>query len=105
MGAQLNKLKAYHDAVSEQGSSAPIRILLSDADALALVKEVGPSMLTHADAAADGAKLLSDSLAEKQRTGDALLEYVDRRRAAVAKFWDAIQGQVINGVEILRKPS
>lgn len=105
MGVQLDKLKAFHASVSDQAPTAPIRIRLSDADALALVKEVDGKALAHPVAAADGAKLLEASLAEKVPEGDALLEFAARRKTASAKFWDAINGQVINGVEILRKPS
>lgn len=105
MGVQLDKLKAYATAIADQSPTAPIRIRLSDADAVALVDEVGLDTLTHGTVAAAGLKALSASLAETVPTGDALLEYADRRRAASVMFWDALNGQVIEGVEILRKPA
>lgn len=105
MGAQLDKLKAYHTAVSDQNPTAPIRVRLSDADALALVAEVGFKALTHGAKAEEGSKELGAALAMKQPEGDALITWANNRKAAMDKFWDAISGQVINGVEILRKPS
>jgi hypothetical protein len=103
MGKAADKLAAYHAHVTGQSPTAPVRVLMSDAEALALVQEVGTGGLRHPEAAAAGVEQLAKALAvEAPSDEDGLEQWAAYRKAARAAFWDAVQGETINGVEIHR---
>jgi hypothetical protein len=108
MGTQLERLAAYKAAVADQNPTAPIRIRLSSSDALALITETGTASLRHPDAAEQAVTALSAALAipapDKTDIGG-LVAWAKSVDKAQSDFWDAIHGEEINGVEILRKQS
>jgi acyl transferase domain-containing protein len=103
MGTALDQHAAFVAHVASQKPTAPIRRRLTDAEAVALIAEHGTESLRHPAQAAEGLKLLQASLAETQPIGDALIAYVERRKEAAAKFWDAVAGEEIGGAEIVRR--
>ena len=104
MSTVTDQLAAYAAAVSAQNPTAPIRMALTDAEALELVTEHGTETLRNPDAVAAGAKALSAVLEQTVPTGDALLAYAKAKGAAIAAFWSAFAGESINGVEVIRRP-
>jgi len=108
MSTQLDRLAAYAAAVADQNPTAPVRIRLSDADALALIAEHGTDKLRHPDAATKATAALQAALdAPPPATTDVsgLVAWGKAVEKAQTDFWDAIQGEPINGVEVLRKVS
>lgn len=107
MGTQLDRLAAFAAAVADQNPTA-VRIRLSDADALALIGECDATKLRHPEAAAKAAADLTSALAKPApATTDigGLIEWGKTVEKAQTAFWDAVHGEYINGVEILRKQS
>ena len=105
MGTQLDRLAAYAAAVADQNPTAPLRIRLSDADALALIAEHGTDSLRHPEAAAKAAADLTAALATPAPAATdvgGLIAWSKAVEKAQTDFWDAINGEPINGVEILR---
>jgi hypothetical protein len=106
MGTQLDRLAAYKAAVADQSPSAPIRIRLSYADALAVITEHGTSTLRHPEAAEKAISALGAALASPVPEAADVAGVVEWAKAvdkAGSAFWDAVHGEEINGVEILRK--
>lgn len=106
MGTQLDRLAAYKAAVADQNPTAPIRIRLGDADALALITEHGTSALRDPEAAEKAVAGLTAALAATQPIDTpGLIAWAKALDGAQSAFWDAVQGEPINGVEILRQQS
>lgn len=105
MGKQLDKLAAFKELATEQSPTAPIRMLLDDAQAVALLEELDTTLnLRHPEAIAKTLPVLKDALAVPMPTDvHGVLAWAKNTSLASAKFWDAIQGEEVNGVEILRK--
>ena len=103
--ARLALLLELH--TSQHGSGVPT-FLLSDAEAVALVTELGAeasSELEHPATVGDGLALLAAlGAAPSAEDEDALAEWAQRNSEASAKLWDGLSGQVIDGVAIARKP-
>lgn len=106
MGKQLDNLAAFKEMVANQSPTAPIRIQLDDAQAVALLEELDTTLrLRHPEAIAKRLPVLKAALAIPMPTDvHSALAWAKSIAVASAKFWDAIQGEEINGVEILRKP-
>lgn len=108
MSTQLDRLAAYAAAVADQNPTAPIRLRLSDSDALTLIGEYGVEKLRHPEATSKASTDLTAALGKPVPEATdigGLIEWAKAVDKAQAAFWDAINGESINGVEIVRKPS
>jgi hypothetical protein len=104
----LDKIAAFKEFHDAQAPTAPARYRVTDAEAVALVSEAAaagatfrnPSEVGTAVAALDAA-LKSTPPTDISDLAAWALKYDAAQRA----FWDAFAGEVINGVEIIRKVS
>lgn len=94
------KLAAYKDAVGE--SSDTVRYRLTSEQAIALLDELDGVKLTHAEKAAV-AKTALAAVGEASAGMDGQLAHAVRLGAALTLLWEALEGQVIDGVTITRK--
>ena len=80
------------------------RLALTDAEAVELVNTPGIK-LTFAAQAVSAAKDMASLLAETPdvSNADALEVWALSKRTVSLRLWDALNGQVVNGIEILRK--
>lgn len=97
-------LKDWHDTLDAYGPSAPIRRYLTDPEAVALAKELKPAECRHP--ALLGAAL--DAIAKvppmpKSENPNAILAWAQKSDAALRAFWNAFEGQEVEGVEIMRR--
>lgn len=98
------ELAAYKAMIASQNPTSEIRIALTDAEALALVAEVPASDLRHPEAVAVGAAALSAVPPPPSVDNpDALGEWAKVKADASTKFWDALAGEAIDGVVVIRK--
>lgn len=99
--ADLAAFKAFH---ASQNPTSEARIALTDADALALVADVKPEELRHPNAVAMGVAALN---ALPPMPGvdnpDGIAAWAQLKNDASAKFWDALSGEQIDGVVVIRK--
>lgn len=103
---QRTRLAAFKDFHASQGGSGDPTIALSDADAVALVAELAPEELAHADRVAAGVALLGAVGAPPSvEQEDALAAWAQRKRDASQVLWDGLSGTVVDGVTIIRKRS
>lgn len=97
----LTKVQAFYAAVS-QVTTAQVRMPLSDADALALVDELGTSAFTNSAALAIAHPDFSAIHASTPPGNPAALavwgvEYMQKRAA----FWNALACEVVENVQIV----
>lgn len=99
---------AYKDLVQGRGADV-LRLAYGDAEALALAEELlaDGSTLRHRDLLAVRAPALRAAL-DAQKPTDmtdtvALTRYVDTIKGAITLFWDSFEGEVVEGVEIIRR--
>jgi len=94
------KLAAYRDAVGE--SSDAIRYRLTSEQAIALLDELDGVTLNHPEKAAV-AKAALEAVGEAKDGIEGQLAHAKRLEAAINLLWEALEGQVIDGVTITRK--
>ena len=109
----LERIAAFKELVGSQNPTAPIRKAITDAEAVELISELasqggigaGPAPgLQHAEKAVAAAARMAEILAEPiPSEPDALQAWAERKGRESAALWDALQGSVIDGVEIIRK--
>lgn len=96
------KLVAYRDAIVDSASDT-LRFRLSTDDAIILLGELDGVALNH-PSKVTVAKAAIDALGEPPtKYIDAKLLYAARLEAAAALVWEAIEGQVVDGVTITRR--
>lgn len=104
----LEKIAAYREMVASQNPTAPIRKVITDAEAVELIDDLVAADrvadLPHGDAAVAAAGLLKVVLEQTLPTEpDQLQDWAERKGTASRALWDALQGSVVDGVEIIRK--
>lgn len=104
----LERIAAFCEAIESQNPTAPIRIGLTDSEAVDLVNDLVSASraddLVHAAAAIPASAALAGVLAQTPPSDlDQLQDWAERKGAASRALWDSIQGSVIDGVEIVRK--
>lgn len=108
MGIQLNKLAQFKTFVQGQAPTAPIRVRLTDTELVDLLGETGTESLRHPVMAGLALKKMRDVLdlpVPKPTEVDAMFGWSQKFREASRALWDALHGEEIDGVEILRKAS
>ena len=97
----LDALNAYKAQVESQNPTAPIRMMLTDTEAVELVGETPEQFLAEAVPVSEA---LAGVLAVPIPTeSDAIQAWAEMKGAASRALWDQISGTTVNGVEILRK--
>lgn len=97
--AMLATFAAFH---AGQNPTSPAVLGLTDAEALALVAELDVATLRYPEAVAAGAAALA-ALPAPPTEADALEAWALGKRAASALLWDALAGEEVDGVTIIRK--
>lgn len=108
MGIQLNKLGQFKTMVLAQNPSAPIRCRLSDTELVDMLGECGTDALRHPEAAEKALAVMKAILAlptPDPKDVDAMFAWSRKFDVASTALWDAVHGEEIQGVEILRKNS
>ncbi|MGE3293833.1 MAG: hypothetical protein AB7O95_20895 [Geminicoccaceae bacterium] len=100
------RIAAYAAAVGPT-ASGDLRYPLNDSDGVALAAEVGASNCRHAEQIARSAPALEAALkaaAEaKDKDLDALIAVAGKVKAASDAFWDAFEGEQVEGVTVIRR--
>jgi hypothetical protein len=98
-----DKVAAYREAMAEAGAQE-IRLALPTPAAVALAKELDPAQARHPEQLA-AAIAQHDALQAAPSADDveALAAYGAAYGAVATAFWDAFEGQTIDGVEIIRR--
>lgn len=99
--AQRARVASYRDAVAAAGA-AEIRMAMTTQDAVELAGELAAGEARHADALAAGLAALAE-VGQAPTDVEAIIEWGRKRAAAADQFWDAFEGQVVDGVEIVRR--
>jgi hypothetical protein len=103
----LDRIVSYLAHHQTQAPTAPARMRLSDREALALVDELGTdgiAKMRNPELVVTAATALHKAIAEPPPDDlDALAAWGVRWGDASRTFWDAFSGEVVNGVEIIRK--
>jgi hypothetical protein len=97
------QVAAYREAMALAGAKE-IRLALATPAAVALAKEIGPTAARYPDRLV-AALAQYDALPAAPAPDDveALASYGRAYGAASESFWDAFEGQVVDGVEIIRR--
>lgn len=95
-----DKVAAYKAAVGDFVPADELRLPLTDADALALAKEVGSTRFGAEVAAAVEA---IEALPPKPEEDAALADWAIARKAAWADFWNYFESEAVDGVAIIRR--
>ena len=105
---ERQRIAAYLDFVRPVAGDV-VRMALGDREAVQLAGEMVDAGIAFARAEAmeNALPALADAL-EAGAPADttdtvALMAYTDSLRAAVGEFWDAFEGQVCDGVTIIRR--
>ncbi len=100
------RIAAYKAAVGPT-VSGELRYALTDSEGLALSLEVGPGKCRHAAAVASTAEALKAALEAadkaKDENLDAFVSAANKVAEASRKFWDAFEGEEVDGVTIIRR--
>lgn len=96
-----DRIAAYKAAVGPTASDE-LRYAVSDADAVELAESV--TTPRHGELLAKGIAAVK-ALAEQPPADqvDALTEWALKRKAALNQLWDALEGEVVDGVTIIRR--
>jgi len=101
----LEKIAAFAALHASQAPTAPARFMVTDSEALQVAAEATLAGQKFRNPIGEVAADLEAALKEPPPTEtDALVAWATRVGAASRAFWDAFAGEVINGVEIIRKP-
>lgn len=95
------KLAAYKDAVADDATDV-VRYRLTTDQGFALLDEIDTTKLRHPERAAVAVALRGAIGAEPTGT-DERLAWGQRMGAAVEALWEALEGQVVDGVTIIRR--
>lgn len=97
---RVNLWRELHESVG----AVEHRMAHTTADAMALARSLDANVLTHAEKAIAAVKSFEElAVSELPKEEAKLLAYLKARERARADFWDAFEGQVVNGVEIVRR--
>lgn len=96
-----DKIAAYKEAVQEHASDE-LRMPLTTEGGVKLLSEIDPATLARPERAAVAVALLG-AVGEMPKAIDAMLAWTKRFEAAVEALWEALEGQVIDGVTIIRR--
>jgi hypothetical protein len=98
--SSLAALVAAQAAIGVALTRAPV----STPDALTLAEELEPAEIRHAELLPPAVAELKAALAlPVLEEIDLEVERVKRQADAIAAFWNAFEGQVVDGVEIIRR--
>lgn len=97
----LSKIAEYKAHVEGQNPTAPIRMGLTDAQAVELAADLGPQFPPRATAALGDLKAIVDAPVPSEP--DAIQAWAQRKAVVSAAFWDTFEGTIVDGVEIIRK--
>lgn len=99
------RVAAYRDAVLTAGAT-DVRLAMSTSDAVALVSEMTPTDLTHPDIVLPAAEAYTALMADGVPSGEEqLMRFAARQGEIALKFWEGFACQVVDGVEIVRRPA
>lgn len=100
------RIAAYKAAVGPT-VSGELRYPLTDSEGVALALEVGPGKCRHSDAVGVAIEKLKAALEAtdkaKGESLDALVAAANKVADASRKFWDAFEGEDVDGVTIIRR--
>ncbi len=105
MPTQRQAVADYLAAMKLNGAQE-VRLQLATDKAVALAKELSSSELRHADKAAAAIARFEAAVARPDPAADDFegrLAAVKELDEASKSFWDAFEGQVVDGVEIIRR--
>jgi hypothetical protein len=99
--AQVVQARDAHAAVGQKLE----RLALSTEDASQLAAEMDSEDLRHPEAVAVGVAALIEVGETAPPSGDSerSMRFFEQLSKAADKFWDAFEGQVVEGVEIVRR--
>ena len=103
MSTHRDAIKAYRDATLLLHGGDEIRVRLSTDKAVALAKEMSDDEITHVAQVRSAVEVMDSLLAAGQPEGleDSFKYYTEFAKFAQL-FWDGFNGQVVDGVEIVR---
>lgn len=100
------RIAAYAAAVGPT-ASGELRYPLNDSDGAALAVEIGPDQCRHAaklgparDALEAALKVAAEA---KDKDLDALIAAAGKVKTASDAFWDAFEGEQVDGVTVIRR--
>lgn len=100
--AVRDRVVAYAAALA--GHTPELRMALSDDDALELARTVSEAEAREPGLLAAALGEFDDAVAEGEPAGIAArAAYGERLGKILGRFWEAFEGQVIEGVEIVRR--
>lgn len=105
MGTAIERVKAFRDVLVGVGATEH-RMPHTTAEAVTLAQELAPDAIRHPQAlAAAITEMVKINELPKPDAGEegALLEYLKARERGRIAFWDAFEGQSVEGVEIVRR--
>jgi hypothetical protein len=98
---KIADVNAYRDAVAKPGAEV-IRMRLSTAEAVELAKSLDSASVRHPKQLA--AAVADFAVTDPQPTEpEALLSWAAREQRRATEFWSAFEGEVVQGVEIIRR--
>jgi hypothetical protein len=103
MGEQRERIARFRAAVEGTGVEQ-IRFPFTTTAAIALAGELEPEIVRHPEALAAGLNAWSE-VGPAPSDPEALIAYGVKVAKAADEFWDAFEGQVVDGVEIIRRRS
>lgn len=95
------RVAAYKEAVGTTGATE-IRMPMSTLDALELAQELNADDLRHAEKVGNAVAEFATLPAEPAEF-EARLVHMKAMKDLTDKFWDAFEGQPVDGVEIIRR--
>jgi len=100
----LERLAAFLEHHRSQNGTAPPRLAISDSEAVKLVGQTTPADHRFPDLIASAVKRLEAAIAAPIPADiDAAEGWFREKIAASSALWDALEGDVIHGVEVIRK--
>jgi len=101
---QREKIKAYADLIkSVHPDVKEIRYPMTTADATVLAGELSPSDLNHPDKVSEGLVGLKTAGPPPKDDVEAIIRWGVIVQKSVVLFWDGFSGQVVDGVEVIRR--
>jgi hypothetical protein len=104
MGTAIERVKAFRDMQASIGATEH-RMPHTTSEAIAVASELDLATLRHAERVISAVSALAELNKQPLPVDDepALRDLLNSRERARADFWDGFQGEVIEGVEIVRR--
>ena len=106
---QRERVSAYLEMARAQGARDEIRMAFGDEDAVELAEELlaAKAPLNQRLKLVDGVDVLATALNRPKPANIsdtvAIMEYARGLQSAVSAFWDAFEGQEVDGVTVIRR--